>query len=108
MKKKSMPWRNYVYFCIQICNQLKKLEVEWKQPQSDVSLISWFVDNKANETGGIVETREIPTMEDYNLMITKAIEDGMLHVVGSYLDPIDGNTVRLLSVDKFFFPEIWL
>ncbi|OII72517.1 uncharacterized protein cubi_00512 [Cryptosporidium ubiquitum] len=108
MKKKSIPWKIYLNFCIQICNQLKKLEIEWKQPQSDISLINWFITNKTEGTVDLLKRGEEPTVKDYNLMISKAVEDGMLHVVGSYLDPIDGSNVRLLSIDKFFFPEIWL
>ncbi|OLQ19192.1 hypothetical protein cpbgf_2001340 [Cryptosporidium parvum] len=107
MKKRSIPWKTYLNFCIQVCNQLKKLEIEWKQPQSDISLISWFMANKTKKIRSLLKNGDELTIEEYNLMISKAVEDGMLHVVDSYLDPIDGSNVRLLSIDKFFFPEIW-
>lgn len=69
--------------------------MEWKQPQSDISLVSWFIENKSKgvscrcmlearltqiQAGNIIKKREKPTIEDYNSMISKAVEDGMLHV----------------------------
>ncbi|PPA62346.1 hypothetical protein ChUKH1_18755 [Cryptosporidium hominis] len=63
--------------------------------------------NKTKKIRSLLKNGDELTIEEYNLMISKAVEDGMLHVVDSYLDPIDGSNVRLLSIDKFFFPEIW-
>ncbi|KAF7458406.1 hypothetical protein HWI79_1105 [Cryptosporidium felis] len=121
MKKKYVSWNTYVNFCTEVSSRLKELESTWKQPQSDITLIYWFLNkrnvhfdrsktvekNYTNSRTALSTVDEL-SINDCNLLITRAIKDGILHVVGSYLDPVDGKIVRLLNVDELFFPEIWV
>ncbi|EEA06407.1 uncharacterized protein CMU_008990 [Cryptosporidium muris RN66] len=104
--EKRISWNKYIHFSINISYRLKQLESQWNQPQSDISLIEWYI-------GRFILTQEIDNKQkeslinDYLDILSKVITDGIIHIVDSYNDPIDNKEIRLLKSDRLFFPQVW-
>ncbi|KAL7066884.1 hypothetical protein ACR3K2_26350 [Cryptosporidium serpentis] len=104
--EKRISWNKYIHFSINVSYRLKQLESQWDQPQSDISLIEWYI-------GKFISTQEMDNKQrellinDYLDILSKVITDGIIHIVDSYNDPIDNKEIRLLKSDRLFFPQVW-